>query len=74
MGFWPVLGPAELAGKEGALPAGQRMSVRASLRRDSRDNFCPLNLPSEEAGGLTPHFHEQSVSRGQQEFFLETEC
>lgn len=49
------------------------MSVRASPQGDSRDNFCPLNLPSEEAGVLTLHFHEQSVPRDQQEFFLETE-
>lgn len=51
----------------------RRMSVRASTQGDSCDNFCPLNLPSEETGSLTLQFNEQSVSRDQQEFFLETE-
>lgn len=71
--FWVALGPAGVAGEEASLPALQRMSVRASTQGDSCDNFCPLNLPSEETGSLTLQFNEQSVSRDQQEFFLETE-
>jgi len=74
MGIWLALGPAGWLGTRGHRLLHRKMGVRASPRGDSSDNFCPLNLPSEGTGRLTPHFDEQSISRGQQEFFLETEC